>query len=93
MYFTTSFHTYIARSEVSVCLPLFTPVSTGVRQRSFAVGVQFGSHVSISDACGGMLICVPWEVFPMCYPSLAHVGKSFGTLSYVLYVYFVLDFG
>jgi len=40
-----------------------------------------------------LLICVPWEVFPMCYPSLAHVGKSFGTLSYVLYVYFVLDFG
>jgi hypothetical protein len=28
-----------------------------------------------------MLICVPWEVFPMCFPSLAHVGKSFGTLS------------
>jgi hypothetical protein len=28
-----------------------------------------------------LLICVPWEVFPMCFPSLAHVGKSFGTLS------------
>jgi hypothetical protein len=57
LYFTTSFHTYIARSEVGVRLPLFTPVLTGVRQRSFAVGasvgVQFGSHVSISDACGG----------------------------------------
>jgi hypothetical protein len=57
LYFTTSFHTYIARSEVGVHLPLFTPVLTGVRQHSFAVGasvgVQFGSHVSISDACGG----------------------------------------
>jgi hypothetical protein len=57
LYFTTSFHTYIARSEVNVRLPLFTPVLIGVRQRSFevgaSVGVQFGSHVSISDACGG----------------------------------------
>jgi hypothetical protein len=56
-YFTTSFHTYIARNEVGVRMPLFTLVLTGVRQRSFAVGasvgVQLGSHVSISDACGG----------------------------------------
>jgi hypothetical protein len=37
LYFTTSFHTYIARSEVGVRLPLFTPVLTGVRQRSFAI--------------------------------------------------------
>jgi hypothetical protein len=27
-FFTTSFHTYIARSEVVVCLPLFTPMLT-----------------------------------------------------------------
>jgi hypothetical protein len=33
----TSFQTYIARSEVGVHLPLFTPVLTGVRQCFFAV--------------------------------------------------------
>jgi hypothetical protein len=53
----TSFHTYIARSEVGVRLPLFTPVLARVRQHSFtvgaSVGVQFASHVSISNACGG----------------------------------------
>jgi hypothetical protein len=39
-FFTTSFHTYIARSEVVVQLPYFTPVLTGVRQRSFAVAAS-----------------------------------------------------
>jgi hypothetical protein len=29
----------------------------------------------------------------MCLASLTHVGKLFALLSYVLYVYFVLDFG
>jgi hypothetical protein len=29
----------------------------------------------------GLLSLVPEEVFPMCFPSLAHVGKLFGTLS------------
>jgi hypothetical protein len=57
LYFTTYFHTHIARSEVSVRLPLFTPMLTGVRQLCFAVGasvgVKFGSHVNISDVCGG----------------------------------------
>jgi hypothetical protein len=40
LYFMTSFHTYIARSEVGVHLPLFTPVLTGVRQCSFVVGAS-----------------------------------------------------
>jgi hypothetical protein len=40
LYFMTSFHTYIARSEVGVRLPLFTLVLTGVRQYSFAVGAS-----------------------------------------------------
>jgi hypothetical protein len=34
--FTTSFHTCIARSEVGVHLPLFTPVLTGVRQHDIS---------------------------------------------------------
>jgi hypothetical protein len=38
----TSFHTYIARSEVRVHLPLFTHVLTGVRQCSFVVGESVG---------------------------------------------------
>jgi hypothetical protein len=57
LYFTTSFHTCIARSEVGVRLPLFKPMLIGVMQRSFAVGalvyMQFGSDVSILDVCGG----------------------------------------
>jgi hypothetical protein len=36
-FFTTSFHTYISRSEVGVRLPLFTHVLIGLRQCSFAV--------------------------------------------------------
>jgi hypothetical protein len=31
LYFMTYFHTYIARSEVGVRFPLFTPVLIGVR--------------------------------------------------------------
>jgi hypothetical protein len=41
LYFTTSFHIYISRSEVGVRLPLFTPVLKGVRQRSFTVATSF----------------------------------------------------
>jgi hypothetical protein len=40
-----------------------------------------------------LLICVPWEVFPMCYPFLAHEGKSFGFCPMYFMFYFVLDFG
>jgi hypothetical protein len=39
--------------------------------------------VSGDISVAGLLVLrlVPEEVFPMCFPSLAHVGKSFGTLS------------
>jgi hypothetical protein len=40
-----------------------------------------------------VLICVPWEVFPMCYSFLSTCGRDICLCPMYFMFYFVLDFG
>jgi hypothetical protein len=40
-----------------------------------------------------LLICVPWEVFPMCYSFLSTCGRDICLCPMYFMFYFVLDFG
>jgi hypothetical protein len=71
---TVPTHSLAVQRETTID-PVDVPINIAVGQKRPAWARQ-----ALQEA-EGLLRLVPEEVFPMCFPSLAHVGKSFGTLS------------